>query len=33
MSPGIGFLFIAFYDSEGYGGGILICLHTRYNVI
>jgi hypothetical protein len=23
-----GSLFIAFYDSQGYGGGILFCLHT-----
>jgi hypothetical protein len=23
-----GSLFVAFYDSQGYGGGILSCLHT-----
>jgi hypothetical protein len=25
----LGSLFVAFYDSQGYGGGILTCLHVR----
>jgi hypothetical protein len=29
-SLGTGFPFVASYDSQGYGGGILTCLHTRY---
>jgi hypothetical protein len=30
-----GYLFVTFYSSQGYGGGILTCLHMgdpRYNV-
>jgi hypothetical protein len=25
-----GSIFVAFYDSQGYGGGILTCLHTGF---
>jgi hypothetical protein len=25
----LGFLFVAFYDSQGYDGGIRTCLHTK----
>jgi hypothetical protein len=28
IAPGIGFPFVAFYDSQGYDGGILTLLHT-----
>jgi hypothetical protein len=28
----LGFLFIAFYDSQGYGGGILTHLHIRTEI-
>jgi hypothetical protein len=28
IPPGIGSLSVAFYDSQGYGGGILTRLHT-----
>jgi hypothetical protein len=28
MPPGTGFLFVASYDSQGYGGGIRPRLHT-----
>jgi hypothetical protein len=30
MPPGTGFLFVASYDSHGYGGGIRTRLHTGY---
>jgi hypothetical protein len=32
-SPVPGSLFVAFYDSHGYGGGILTCLHEKGKLI
>jgi hypothetical protein len=29
----LGSLFIAWYDSQGYGGGILTCLHRGFGII
>jgi hypothetical protein len=29
----LGSLFVAFYDLQGYGGGILTCLHMGANAI
>jgi hypothetical protein len=28
ISPGTGFPLVSSYDSQGYGGGVLTCLHT-----
>jgi hypothetical protein len=30
IPPGTGFLFVAFYDSQGYGGGMRTGLHTWF---
>jgi hypothetical protein len=33
IPPGTGFPFVASYDSQGYGGGILTCFNTGVTVI
>jgi hypothetical protein len=33
IPPGTGFTFVAFYESQGYGGGIRPCLHTFCSIL